>query len=94
MPKFSDIQYMGYASWFEAWYTDKKVLIQTMIENMKADIAAGYNPNGECVGKQSAAIDAANTELNNQLDVFTEFNDDTKIDRWCYHDMLKRGVIA
>lgn len=94
MTKFSDIQYIGYTSWFEAWFTDKKVLIQTMIENMKADIAAGYNPAGDCIRRQSAAIDAANAELSNQLDVFTEFNDDTKIDRWCYHDMLKRGVIA
>ena len=94
MTKFSDIAFMGYASWFEAWFTDKKVLIQTMIENMKADIAAGYNPTGDCIRRQSAAIDAANAELNSQLDSFTEFNDDRKIDRWCYHDMLKRGVIA
>lgn len=93
MTKFSDIKYMDYESWFELWYSDIKAMNQLMIHNCLADIHAGYNIHGACIMNQWQAITEHAKYINDTLDMFTQFNDEHKINIWCYHDLLKRGVI-
>lgn len=93
MTKFSDIQYFSADSWFELWYEDKQSIYHTMIKNCLADIHAGYNIHGDCIMNQWRVISDYAKRINDCLDMFTEFNDSHKINLWCYHDMLKRGVI-
>lgn len=93
MLKFTDIKYLDYESWFELWYEDEKAINQTMIKNCLADIHAGYNIHGNCIMNQWQAISNHAKHINDTLDMFTEFNNSEKINRWCYYDLLKRGVI-
>lgn len=93
MLKFTDIKYLDYESWFELWYTDKKSIYQTMVKNCLSDIKAGYNIHGNCIINQWRAIADYAKSINDTLDMFTSFNDSHKINLWCYHDLLKRGVI-
>ena len=80
--------------WFDMWYSDKKCMLSIMYQNMASDLECGYNPLGKAIREQKEMIDAYEKDISATLDMFTEFNDDTKIDHWCYHDLLKRGAIA
>lgn len=93
MLRFTDIKYLDYESWFELWYADKKSINHTMVQNCIADIKSGYNIHGDCIIKQWQAITDNAKQINDTLDMFTQFNDEHKINLWCYHDLLKNGVI-
>lgn len=94
MVHFSDIKYIDkYESWFEMWYKDKQNMLSIMVDNINADLKTGYNPLGNSIKSQIEMISAYKTDIENTLDKFVQFDNDSKIERWCYHDMLKRGVI-
>ena len=95
MIKFSDIKYFGNdgETWFDIWYSDKKSMLNIMFHNMQSDLNNGYNPLGDCIKRQLQDIERYQQNINDTLDKFTEMNDDSKIERYCYHDLLKRGVI-
>lgn len=78
--------------WFDLWLADKKAMIATMRQNMCDDINAGYNPNGECIKKQREEITQYEFLMNNELSSFVNMSD-REVNRYCYYDMLKRGVI-
>lgn len=78
--------------WFEIWFADKNAMIDTMYRNMAADIAAGYQPQGACIQKQLADIAAYKAEFDAQMSEFWKM-DDKQVNRWCFYDMKKRGVI-
>ena len=80
-------------AWFEMWLDDKEAMICTMARNMSADLDAGYNYFGESIRKQREQIDAYKKEYDEQLMAFADM-DDAKRDRWCYYDLLRRGVIT
>ena len=80
-------------NWFEMWFEDKQSIIATMYKNLTADLDAGYNYNSNMIRKQIADIDAYRQGVDEQLDKFADM-DDVKVNRWCYYDMKKRGVIA
>lgn len=77
---------------FEMWYADKESVIETMIRNMQADLAAGYDPHGACIMRQKSEIEAYRDEFNARLEVLA-YMDEKKANRWCYVDMKRRGVI-
>lgn len=78
--------------WFEIWFSDAQSVIETMIRNMKADIDAGYDPMGGCIRRQQEEITERQSSFNSQMDAFKNM-DDAKVNRWCYYDLKKRGVI-
>lgn len=79
--------------WFEIWFEDKQCMIETMVHNMQADLNAGYNYFGNSITRQREMIDAYKAEIDKQLDKFATMTDEA-VNRWCYYDMKKRGVIA
>lgn len=79
--------------WFELWFSDKQSMIDTMIRNMAADLEAGYNYFGKCITEQREMIDQYKTQFDAEMDAFKTM-DDKQVNRWCYYDMKKRGVIS
>ena len=80
-------------NWFEMWFEDIKSMIETMRRNLTADLEAGYNPSGHCIRKQVVELEEYEHGLDVQLDLF-KYMDDAQVQRWCYYDMKKRGVIS
>lgn len=80
--------------WFEIWFADKKSMVETMVRNMAADLACGYDYFGSCITRQREEIAAYQKKFDAEMDHLKEIGDDKKVDRWCYYDLCKRGVIA
>lgn len=78
--------------WFEMWHADKKAMISTMISNMAADLNAGYDLYGKSITAQKQMIDDYQKAFEDQLDAFKTMGDE-QVNRWCFYDMKKRGVI-
>lgn len=87
MTKFTD-----YDDWFEFWLTDKRSILETMVANMNADLKVGYNPNGNSILKQKEAIEDYKKEIGATLEEFVNM-DERKVQRYCYYDLIKSGVI-
>lgn len=79
--------------WFDIWFEDKCSIIDTMFRNMFADLDAGYDPQGHCIRKQVVDIEEYRMNFDRQVDRFKTM-EDKAVDRWCYYDMKKRGVIG
>lgn len=79
--------------WFEMWFEDKKSMVETMLDNMRADLDAGYDPQGHCIRKQRVELEDYVNKFDRQMEQFKTM-EDAKVNRWCYYDMKKRGVIA
>ena len=78
--------------WFDIWFEDKKAMISTMLSNMVADLNAGYDLYGKSIKDQKQRIDEYQKAFEDQMDAFKEM-DDKQVNRWCFYDMKKRGVI-
>lgn len=78
--------------WFNMWFADKKSIISIMYQNMASDLVAGYDPMGYSIRQQQVDIEKYQRELDRQLDIFKTMEDNA-VDRWCFYDMKKRGVI-
>ena len=79
--------------WFELWFCDKQCMINCMIRNMQADLDAGYDYFGNSIVKQRQEIETYKAEFDAQMLKFVDMTDE-KVQRWCYYDMKKRGVIS
>lgn len=79
--------------WFEIWFDDAISVIDTMHRNMIADIEAGYDPQGHCIRKQIVEIEEKQAQFSRQMDMF-KCMEDSKVNRWCYYDLKKRGAIS
>lgn len=84
-----DFEKMPY---FNMWYDDKENIIATMYSNMQDDLRVGYDPNGQSITQQKADIEAYKAAYYAQLDKLATMDEKT-INRWCYLDMKRRGVI-
>lgn len=84
--------FKGRDDWFEMWHADKRSMLDTMVKNMQADLNAGYDYFGQSIQNQRMAIDTYKRLFDQQLDMFTDM-DEKQVNRWCYYDMVKRGVI-
>ena len=78
--------------WFDIWFEDRKSVLDTMVRNMGSDLANGYDYFGESCVRQRRDIKNYSDETNRTLDMFKAM-DDVAVNRWCFYDMKKRGVI-
>lgn len=78
--------------WFEMWHLDKEVILNTMVRNMTADLECGYDYFGKSITEQREAIEAYKEKFDAEVMGFAEKTDEQR-NRWCYYDMLRRGVI-
>ena len=79
--------------WFEIWFDDKQAILDTMVRNMNSDLENGYDYFGSSIRKQRADIDEYKARFDEQMDRFKEMESDSKVNRWCYYDLKKRGAI-
>lgn len=79
-------------NWFDIWFEDKKSIISTMLKNMTDDLNAGYDYFGKSIQDQKEQIASYEKKFNEELDMFKTM-EDKQVNRWCFYDMKKRGVI-
>lgn len=79
--------------WFEIWFADKSSMLDTMVGNMAADLAAGYDYFGNCISRQREEINEYKARFDEECEKLKDM-DEKKADRWCYIDLKKRGAIA
>lgn len=78
--------------WFDIWFEDKQGMLSTMIRNMSADLDCGYDYFGKSISQQREAIDEYKKEFDREMEQFKTM-DEKQVNRWCFYDMKKRGVI-
>ena len=78
--------------WFDLWFEDTKGLIATMYRNMASDLENGYDYFGNSIQNQIRTIEDYRKEFERQMDSFKTMSD-SEVNRWCFYDMKKRGVI-
>lgn len=79
--------------WMKMWIDDKQGMISTMMRNLAADLDAGYTYFGQCVQKQKYDIEEYQKQYEKELMALADM-DEKKANRWCYFDLLRRGVIT
>ena len=88
--------YNRYEKYYSMWKADKENIICTMYRNLTADLEAGYDPVGDTITKEQAEIEAYKAEYKALHSMLIELATDegwNAVNRWCYKDMVKRGVI-
>lgn len=78
--------------WFEIWFEDKSCMVKIMVTNMAADLSAGYDYFGSNICSQMEAIKAYQAQFDAEMDMFKDM-EEKAVNRWCFYDMKKRGVI-
>ena len=78
--------------WFTLWRADRESMIETMVRNMQADIACGYNPNGACITRQREEIARTQAEYEADLDRLGDM-ELKRVQHWCYMRLVKLGAI-
>ena len=78
--------------WFDIWFEDKKAMLTTMVKNMASDLDNGYDYFGNCIRNQRESIERYQDQFNDEMDSFKAM-DEKQVNRWCFYDMKKRGVI-
>ena len=79
--------------WFKMWMEDKESIINCMARNMAADLEAGYNYFGNSIQLQIAELNDYKAKYNADLDKIAEM-DESKVNHWCYIQLLKAGAIS
>lgn len=83
-------------NYYAMWKADKENIICTMYRNLTADLEAGYDPVGDTITKEQAEIEAYKASYKAQDYILCDMalNDGHEaVNRWCYKDMIRRGVI-
>lgn len=78
--------------WFQMWMDDKESIIRTMERNMNNDLSVGYDPNGQSITEQKKSLADYVRDFHDTLMSFADM-DEKKRNRWCYYDLIRRGVI-
>lgn len=79
-------------NWFDIWFSDKQSMLEVMNSNMLSDLAAGYSPDGSAIRSQRETIDNYRRVFESEVDSFKAMTE-PEVNRWCFYDMKKRGVI-
>ncbi len=79
--------------WFELWTEDKQSMMDCMIRNMHSDLDAGYDYWGISMIQQRAEIEKFKIDWDMDMEMFKGMDEKT-VNRWCFYDMKKRGVIG
>ena len=80
-------------NWAEIWHLDTKAMLSTMLENMAADLRAGYDPEGASITRQLSDIFAYKTARAAEASKLAAMTP-ADANKWCYRDLKRRGVIA
>ena len=80
------------SNWFEIWFEDKKAMLSIMTQNMASDLENGYDYFGKSIREQREMIEAYKEKFDAEMDSFKTM-EDKEVNRWCFYDMKKRGVI-
>lgn len=78
--------------WQDMWISDKRSMVETMLRNIAADIAAGYNPVGDCIKRQREELQKYEQEFDRELMALADMTEE-KAERWCKYDLIRRGAI-
>ena len=78
--------------WYDLWEGDKKFMLETMVKNMASDLEAGYDYFGAAIQRQQKMISEYKEQFDNELMGFA-WMDEKEVNRWCFYDMKRRGVI-
>lgn len=78
--------------WFDIWFEDKQSMIDIMVRNMTSDLENGYDYLGKSITDQRQMIDEYKKEFDENMDMFKTMTE-KEVNRWCFYDMKKRGVI-
>ena len=78
--------------WFPLWFEDKQSILDTMVRNLQADLAVGYNYFGNCIVSQRNELEAYKSQMDEELKAFRTMSD-TDVSHWCFYDMKRRGAI-
>lgn len=84
--------FKGRNDWEDIWDADRKNILNTMVRNMVADLANGYDYFGTCISKQRYEIDLFQKKYADQLMVFATMTEEA-VNKWCYYDLKRRGAI-
>lgn len=79
--------------WRELWYADKTSMIDTMIDNLAADLKAGYEPTGTSIMRQLVALADYKSDFMIDSEMISCASDE-RAERWCFDDLKRRGAIA
>ena len=79
--------------WFELWREDRQSMLNTMVNNMQADLAVGYDYFGKSITQQRAEIERFKAEFDADMDKIGEM-EPSKVQHWCYVRLLKLGAIS
>ena len=86
--RFSDCD-----NWVALWLEDKRSMLETMIDNLAADLRAGYEPIGLCVMHQLMAIAEYRQRFDDECKAIPVEHPEAA-NRYCFNDLKARGVIA
>ena len=78
--------------WFELWRMDREGMLDTMIRNMQADLAAGYDYFGACIKRQREEIEAFKKAFDADMDKLGDM-EPNRVQHWCYMRLVKLGAI-
>lgn len=81
----------------DIWRDDADSMVSTMINNIIADMAAGYKGIGPSIVAQLNQLHKyADTKLfyDQMLDRWSDNGEDERVQQWCYNDLLTRGIIT
>ncbi len=78
--------------WVTMWINDKKDIMNIMVENMKSDLAVGYDFFGKSIQEQIHMMEDYKAQYEKELMALADF-EEAKAQRWCYYDLLRRGAI-
>ena len=82
----------GKGKWFALCYEDRDTILTTMVRNLAADLAAGYDYFGQSAVTQRNEITAYKAKTDARLRKFREMTEQ-QINHWCYYDLIRRGAI-
>ena len=78
--------------WFELWREDRESMLNTMLRNMNADLANGYDYFGKSITQQREDIARFKADYDADMDKIGEM-EPNKVQHWCYCRLLKLGAI-
>lgn len=78
--------------WVEIFIADKRSMLETMRENLSADLSAGYAENSKAVINQRVTIAEYSAKFNAEMELF-KYMDEKTANRWAFYDLKKRGAI-
>lgn len=86
--RFSDCD-----NWVALWLADKRSMLDTMVDNLAADLKAGYNPTGLTILRQLMAIAEYRQRFDDECKAIPVEHPEAA-NRYCFNDLKARGVIA